>query len=109
MAIPTYFQLCRFFVRSQVARLMCDAAAAATTLSPANAAAEFCMSQKYASHHEAPNLFLQIHSSLVEIKLYEDASDKNAYRHAMKVIHLYVQGNLTLEVLLRIQNICKHL
>ena len=74
----------------------------------ANAAAEFCMSQKYASHHEAPNLFLQIHSSLVEIKLYEDASDKNAYRHAMKVIHLYVQGNLTLEVLLKIQNICKH-
>lgn len=54
---------------------------------------------KYASHHEAPNLFLQIHSPLVEIKLYEDASNKNAYRHAMKVIHLHTQGNLTLEVL----------
>ena len=64
----------QFFVRSQVARLMCNAAA---TLDYANAiaAADF-YELKYASHHEAPSLFLQIHSPLVEIKLYEDASDK---------------------------------
>ena len=72
--------------------------------SAATAAVDFYESSMQATmrHHI---YFLQIHSSLVEIKLYEDASDKNAYRHAMKVIHLYVQGNLTLEVLLKIQNI----
>ena len=100
MVIPTYFQLCSFFVRSQVARLMCDAAAAATTLNPANAAAEFCMSQKYASHHEAPQIyFCKFILLLLKLNYMRMPAIKNAYRHATKVIHLYIQGNMTLEVL----------
>ena len=66
-------------------------------LQSANAAADFYESSMQATMRH--QIYFCKFILLVEIKLYEDASNKNAYRHAMKVIHLYIQGNLTLEVL----------
>ena len=89
---------------------MCDAAVIAVCHHIAMAAVDFYELSMQATMRHQKFIFANSFSSLVEIKLYEDASDKKyAYRHAMKVIHLYVQGNLTLEVLFRIQNIWKQL
>ena len=93
-------------MRSRVARLICDAAVIAVCHHIAMAAVDFYGLSMQATMRHQKFIFANSFSSLVEIKLYEDASDKKyAYRHAMKVIHLNVQGNLTLEVLFRIQNI----
>ena len=84
---------------------MCDAAVIAVCHHIAMAAVDFYELSMQATMRHQKFIFANSFSSLVEIKLYEDASDKNAYRHAMKVIQHYIQGNLTLEVLLNIPNI----